>query len=260
MKYVCQNLKNCMDFFLRNKFSFSRKNYYEPNETKEGLFKGKSNYQSLIEREKELFEKYDLNYLKANSTVQNYLENLYTIDILDKHLQQQYTDSKYVLDIGSKNWSYVKGEYFFFKKYCKKLHLDGIEIDVNRLYTNFFTRREVALFHIQNLEDCNYIFGDFLQLNEKYDYIVWFLPFVFEEPLLKWGLPHKYFNPEKMLNHAYDSLNENGTIFILNQGKVEFEEQKNLCEKLNISYTPIGEVKSIFFTYNIPGYLILINK
>lgn len=254
MKYFFQNLKHNIDFFLRQHLKFSRKNYSEENESKEGLF----STPKILENEKYLIEKFDLNYLKSNSTKQNYLENLYTIDLFERYLDVNSRENLNVLDIGCKNWFYAKGEYFFFKKHCKNLILDGIEIDANRLYSNFYSRAEVAKFHIKNLKGTKYIEKDFLNHSKKYDYIIWILPFVVEEPLFKWGLPKKYFQPERMLMHAYNSLNEDGEIFIINQGEAEYNAQKVLCEKLNIPYTPIGEVKSEFLSYQNPRYLILI--
>lgn len=256
MKIFLENLKNNFDFFLRQKIKVSRKNYSEENESKEGLFCD----ENIIKKENELIEKFDLIQLKLNSTRRNYLDNLYTIDLLDRYLELKYQDKLSVLDIGSKNWFYVKGEYFFFKKNCEKLNIIGIEIDANRLYSNLYNREEVANFYIKNLDGAKYIHGDFLKHNQKYDFIIWVLPFVVKEPLLKWGLPVNYFKPEEMLLHAYDLLNENGCIFIINQGEVEYNIQKKLCEKLNISYVDIGEVKSDFLDYKYPRYSILIKK
>lgn len=256
MENIFQNLKNNIDFFLRQHLNISRKNYVAENEPKDGLFDEKE----LIERENTLFEKFDLDYLKSNSTRQNYLENLYTIDLLDKYFNVDYQDDLSILDIGCKNWFYAKGEYFFFKKHCKNLILDGIELDTNRLYTNFYTRSEVARFNIKDLKNTNYIAGNFLEYDQKYDCIIWILPFVVENPLIKWGLPKKYFQPEKMLTHAFNSLNKNGEIFIINQGEVEYEAQKELCKKLNIQYTPLGKVESEFLQYEISRYSILIKN
>lgn len=270
MKYFFQNIKNNIDFFLRQHLKLSRKNYFEENESKEGLFIARE----ILEKEKYLYEKYNLDYLKKNSTRQNYLENLYTIDLLDRYFPPHpqplshkerggkndfYLNTLNVLDLGCKNWFYFKAEYSFFKKHCKNLFLDGIEIDGNRLYSNLYSRAEVAKFHINNLRG-KYIIGDFLQHNKMYDCIIWILPFVFEEPLIKWGLPIKYFQPSKMLLHAYNSLKPNGTIFIMNQGEEEYEAQKSLCEKLNISYIPLGEIQSNFMNYKNQRYSILIKK
>lgn len=247
MKHFLLNIKNNIDFFMRQHFNFSRKNYSEQNEPKDE-----------ISGEEFLLEKFDLDSLKSNSTKQNYLENLYTLDLLDKYLDVNYQENLSVLDIGCKNWFYAKGEHAFFKKYCKNLFLDGIEIDGNRLYSNFYSRAEVAKFHIKNLNGTNYIQKNFLNHNKKYDYIIWILPFIIEEPLLKWGLPKNFFQPEEMLLHAYNSLNPDGKIFIINQGIIEYELQKSLCEKLNLPYKLLEEIKSSFLSYKHKRYGILI--
>jgi len=252
-----QNLKNLIDFNLRQLLKISRKNYCEINEPKDGLFTDAQ----AIEQENELVKKYDLGFLKNNSTRENYLENLYTIDLLDRYLPLEVHDELSVLDIGCKNWFYAKGEYFFFKKHCKNLKLDGIELDPHRLYSNLYSRAQVAKYHANGLENTNYIEGDFLNHSGKYDYLIWILPFVFEYPHQKWGLPAKYFEPEKMLLNAYNSLRNqpnDGKIFILNQGEAEFEAQKALCEKLNLPYKSIGKVQSDFLEYKYPRYLILV--
>lgn len=251
-----ENIKNSVDFFLRQHLAFSRENYFQQNEDKEGLLA----LPKALDKEQELIKKYDLEYIKNNSTKQNYLENLYIIDILDKNLTTDFTKNLKVLDIGCKNWFYAKGEYFFFKKYCNNLTMDGIELDSNRLYTNFYSRKQVALFHIKDLQNTNYIEGTLLSHSGKYDYITWILPFVVKDPLIKWGLPMKYFQPAELLKKAYDLLENDGNMLIINQGECEYEIQRKLCDESGIKYTPIGEVKSEFLTYNIPRYSILIKK
>lgn len=258
MKYL-DNLKNNIDFFLRQHLVFSRKNYFEKNENKDELFQGE-----VFEREKFLVGKYNLYHLKSNSTKQNYCENLYLIDIFDKCLGLNLSDFQScclsVLDIGCKNWSYAKAEYAFFKKYCESLKLDGIELDANRLYSNFYSRKEAAKFYTKGLNNVNYIEGDFLMHKGEYDFITWILPFVVKNPLIKWGLPLRYFEPEQMLKKAYDSLKEDGIMLIFNQGEAEHKVQIELCEKLQMKYTTFGEVKSNFMHYNIERYLIKITK
>lgn len=256
MKYFFQNLKNIIDFYLRQHFKFSRKNYTEKNEPKECLFLD----ENIIPRESELIGKYDLTSLKNDSTQRNYLENLYTIDLLDRFLPVAFKENLSVLDIGCKNWFYAKSEYYFFKKYCSSLKLDGIELDASRLYNNFYSREEVAKFYIKDLINTDFIAGDFLKHEGKYDFIVWILPFVFEEPLMKWGLPQKYFHPEKMLAHAYNLLSEGGKIFIINQGESEFNAQKELCDSLKLTYFCIKDVESKFLSYKFARHIVLVNK
>ena len=165
-----------------------------------------------------------------------------------------------ILDIGCKNWYYAKGEHSFFASFCNDFKLDGVEIDAYRLYNNFYTRFEVAKFFIKNLENTNYIAGNLLELKEKYDYIIWFLPFVIIEPHIYWGLPKKYFNPEKLLKHAYSLLNNGGEMLIINQGENEAKVQENLLKNLNINFTPLGEITSENFEYQNKRFGFLIKK
>ncbi len=224
---MLKDLKNRFDFFIRNKTKFSRKNFVEKNE-------------------KLLFH--------------NYLENLYTYDILGQCLNKHPSDTAKILDIGSKNWFYAKGEYHFFKSFVQNPCLDGVEIDAFRLYSNLYSRYETAKFYTKNLKNTNYIAGDLLSINDTYDYIIWFLPFVTIEPLKYWGLPEKYFMPEKLLYHAFSLLKNGGQMLIVNQGEKEAAVQKQLFEKLNIKYTEKGIVKSRFLEYKNDRYAFVINK
>jgi len=216
-----KDIRNNIDFFIRNKTKFSRQNFIENNP-------------KLIER--------------------NLAENLYTKDILEKCFKKTEKKHISVLDIGSKNWFYAKGEYEFFKSFCKDVLLEGVELDAYRLYSNFYSRFEVAKYHIKDLLNVNYIAGNLLDINKKYDYIVWFLPFVIIEPLRAWGLPKKYFCPEQLLNHAYSLLNDGGQMLIVNQGEKEANIQKELFDKLGLGFEYLGEIKSEFFEYRNRRY------
>ena len=221
------DLRNNIDFFIRNKTKFSRKNFVET----------------------------DVELLKRNE-----LENLYTKDVLNQFLDKTSRKQAQVLDIGCKNWFYAKGEYEFFNSFVEDFSLDGVEIDAYRLYSNFYSRYEVAKFFIKGLKNTNYIAGNLLNINKNYDYIIWFLPFVIIEPHKYWGLPKKYFYPEKLLKHAYNLLNENGQLLIINQGEYEKNIQKNLLEKLNIPYKYIDEIDNKYFKYKNKRFGFLIKK
>ncbi len=217
---MLDNIKNKIDYFIRSHTKFSRKNYSE----------------------KEVDER----------------ENMYVYDILTQTLGLDRQDKISVLDIGSKNWAYAKGEYNFFKQYCSFLQLDGVEIDAYRLYSNFYSRYEVAKFYIKDLEGANYYADNLLNINKKYDYIVWLLPFVTEYPLQKWGLPKEFFMPEKLLKHAYTLLQKE--MLIINQGAEEAEIQKALLEKLNIRYKFLGILTSKALKYQNERYGFLVIK
>lgn len=222
-----QDLRNSIDFFIRNKTKFSRKNFVETNPR-------------LIER--------------------NFKENLYTKDVLSKCFDKQFLNNARILDIGCKNWFYAKGEYAYFSEFLDGFRLDGIEIDAYRLYSNFFNRFEVAKFYTRDLKNTRYIADDLLNLDEKYDYIIWFLPFILIEPLIYWGLPKRHFCPEKLLKHAYSLLKQNGQMLIINQGEEEYCEQKRLLEVLKIPYQDIAEIESEYFQYKNKRFGVLVKK
>ncbi|MBR2068367.1 MAG: hypothetical protein IJ877_01265 [Candidatus Gastranaerophilales bacterium] len=223
MKYIFENFKNIFDFSFRNRLPFSLKNYFE----KESLT--------------------------------NILRNIYYFQTFDKYFKAENKKIS-ILDIGSKNWEYVKAQYYFFKTYSKDFVLNGIELDYNRLNTNFYSRYEIAKFYTKNLENTNYIKGDFLEHNQKYDYIIWILPFVSKYPLIKWGLPLKYFKPLEMLSHAMYLLNSKGQMLIVNQGKKEYSIQKELNEKLNLKAEYFGEIEDKFNLFKNKRYICKIVK
>ena len=224
---MLEDLKNRFDFFVRNKTRFSRKNFVEKN-------------RELVER--------------------NMLENEYTKDILSKAFTKRELREAKILDIGCKNWFYAKGEYDFFKSFCKKISLDGVEIDAFRLYSNFYSRYEVAKYYTKELVGTNYICDNLLNIKDRYDYIVWFLPFVLIEPHLCWGLPKKCFYPKKLLEHAYSLLNNDAEMLIVNQGEAEADTQKALLDELNIPYKFLGELKSEKFEYKNKRFGFLVTK
>ena len=80
MEYFFGNLKNNFDFYLRSKLNFSRKNYCERPQLK------------------------------------SILRDIYYFNIFNNCFSRKIGNLS-VLDIGSKNWEYVKGEYYFFKTF-----------------------------------------------------------------------------------------------------------------------------------------------
>ena len=221
------DFKNTIDFFIRNKTKFSRKNF--------------------VEKDKNLIER-------------NIRENEYYRDILVRFFKKNLKQNLKILDIGSKNWFYAKGEFDFFSSFSSNFFLKGVELDAHRLYSNLYSRYEVAKYHIKNLKNVEYLADDLLNIEEKFDYIAWFLPFITLKPLVFWGLPKKFFKPEKMLLHAYNLLSKNGQMLIINQGKKEAQIQKELLEKLGIKFLELGKIESEFFEYKNERFGFLIEQ
>jgi len=249
------NLNNSINFFLRNHITLSRKNY---NETSIDISKYKFSSQQ-IELYNNLKDKYDL-YLILNSSEKIFNLNLYLLDIFDKFITKKSNKNITVLDIGSKNWDYVKSEYTFFNSFSENILLNGIELDAYRMNTHFYNRYEIAKFYTKDLAKTNYITDDFLTHKQKYDYIVWILPFILKYPLLKWGLPLKYFKPEKMLIHALELLKPEGELFIINQGEEEYKVQQELYKNLNISYELFGEIEDKIGIFKNQRFCSIVKK
>ena len=236
-------LKNKFDFFIRQKTKISRQNYSPKPEVVSDIVPA---------------TEYDMTILRKDITKQNCKENLYIWDILDKYLRVYPKEDLRVLDIGSKNWNYARGEYVFFKHYCHHLELTGVELDAYRICWNLFSRREIARYNIKYLPFANYIADDFMNINGIFDYITWFLPFVAEYQHKKWGLPMSYFKPAQMLAHAKECLAEGGLMFIVNQGETEYWLQKQLCDDLGLHYQEIGIIKSEYSFYKLPRYALIV--
>lgn len=287
MKNLIKSFYNELDFFFRRNIKLKRK-YSGKNEPKENFFGHFSGENKKIAEEKEklYLEKYHLQGLKENSTCRNYLENLAVIELLEScfftptpcpppsregelslvrgeaphQLPENNKNIIKVLDIGSKNWFYASGEWSFYKYGGgeREIFLDGIEIDAFRVYSDFHTRYDYAQFYIKNLPNTRYITKDFMEHNDKYDFIVWFFPFVTEFPLLEWGLPLSRFKPAEMLRHAYECLNENGKILIVNQDETEYEIQEELIRDLNLAYEKLGEFKNSFVEFERKRYVTIV--
>lgn len=240
MRYFYTDFRNNIDFFLRSLITISRKNYRETPADKSLLFD--NDEQRCLYNE--LGQRYDLSSFEKLNEV-NFLTNLYYLDIFERLITPK-AKSLSVLDIGSKNWNYAASEYVFFKTFAEKLRLTGIELDAYRLCTNLYNRYEIAKFYTKDFENTKYIPDNLMNHTEKYDYIIWILPFITEYPLLRWGLPLKYFKPEQMLEHTYSLLNKNGEMLIINQGEDEYKIQTELNKNLNLNFEPVGEVSSVF--------------
>lgn len=250
MRYFFDDLKNSFDFFLRSNLTFSRKNYSENscNIDEFDLPAAQNEVYSYLK------QRYNLSLFDGLNS-RNYFENLYFLCVFDKYFSKREKTEISVLDIGSKNWSYVRSQYLFFKSHSKNLVLNGIELDAYRLCSNFYNRYEIAQFYKKDLPGVNYFIGDFMEHSQKYDYIIWILPFITKYPLIKWGLPLKYFKPEEMLLHAYDLLKPDGEILIINQGEKEAKVQKELFCKTGISACVIPEkLEDVFYLFRNTRY------
>ena len=139
------------------------------------------------------------------------------------------------LDVGSKNFAYAPALALMLNHLTnlnQPWHLKGIELDAGRLDHQGNTRTQYAEGLIDLLPNTTYQQGDILKETEQYEGISLFLPFVFEEPLLKWGLPSKHFNPLEILAQCISLLTDGGVLMIINLTPEEAAQQEVLFHQL----------------------------
>lgn len=268
MSYLLKNLINTFTYPFRMGLKFSRPIYKINNESKQGLF----STQETLEEEAQLVNKYCLQSFKSNSRVIHYKETLYWLKLLEDNLKNidfEWDKEKLkVLDIGSKNFSYALSLHKFFSHFHPRttlkrtVLLDGIELDPYKIMLNLHSRYDYALYYIKDLPKTRYIPGDFLTFKEHdYNVITWFLPFMTKKPLLNWGLPLKFFNPQTQLEHAYTILNHQGIIFIVNQTSIETKFLLEIIKDLGLNYIKLEySYSNEFSPFTFDRHITIIKK
>lgn len=225
---------NRLCFALRNAMPWSWGNYQEPTEPKKHLYDGRSGARELMAREFQLVEKYGLQSFRSASSRLRYVETLTCLDYLDRLLVDVALPTPADgtpmawLDVGAKNWAYVEALYRYARQHPSGFRLHGIELDGYRRYINGHTRAGAARSFIRDYPEATYHVGDVMAHYQRYDVITWFLPFVFPQPCVAWGLPLSCYKPQAMLDHVVSLLNPGGILVILNQGQDEADEQGRL--------------------------------
>lgn len=262
---VLQSGRNRLGFGLRNFLRWSPGQYVESGIQTADPFAGQT---EMAEHARQLLEKYGLSSKIAGFGPDRLLETLTYLDWLDTC--QTHWPSAFAqafshpyglswLDAGAKNWAYVQAISAFMRfHYAGEFRLDGVELDPNRRYTNFQTRRQAALAFSRDIPEAAYHQGDLLEWHQRADVISHFLPFVLKDPHLAWGLPLTYFNPQALLNHLLDILNPGGLLIIVNQGEAEAEAQQSLLqiasERCSLEWKSLGQMPARFIEYRYPRY------
>jgi len=205
-------------------------------------------------RHRELQSRHDLGQWARMCNPSEYIENLYILDICARYLRK-VKKSGPCLDIGCKNWSYLPALVSF-----TGTPWDGVELDAHRRYWTMATRRAYAEAMAGPFPGCRYRPGSLLEQTGSYRLITWFLPFVGEAPLRAWGLPRRFFEPERLLAHAWHLLDHGGTLFVVNQGAQESNTQHRLFRQAGITATGIGVIDSVFSPYRKPRFGWLARK
>ncbi|MFZ9585545.1 MAG: hypothetical protein ACO280_11410 [Pseudohongiellaceae bacterium] len=199
-----------------------------------------------------LQQRYRLSDWPRLCVAMEYRENLTLLDLLDRYLPVPPAGAR-GLDVGCRNFSYLPALSAFSDG-----RWDGSELDAHARYWNGLTRRAYGEWMARQRSGCRYLPGSVLHWRDRYDLIVWLLPFVVEEPLQWWGLPQRFFQPLALLQHVYGLLQPGGTLFIVNQGEAEAEVQAALCRAAGLQAVALGELQSPFspFRHRRFGWLL----
>lgn len=153
------------------------------------------------------------------------------------------------VQVGCRNFSYLPALHAF-----RSIPWSGVELDAYARYWSGVTRAAYAQTLARHYFGCRYHAGSLLEVEGSYDLIIWFLPFVVVDTLTAYGLPRRFFAPEKLLSKAYELLSPGGTLFIVNQGRIEYEEQQRLCREGGFHFITLGEVVSPFSPFHQPRF------
>jgi hypothetical protein len=129
------------------------------------------------------------------------------------------------LDVGSKNGIHLPALHAVLP-----VPWTMVELDAHRRYGTGHTRAARAAALLAAYTDCRFLAASITDVGaaERFDVITWSLPFVFLEPLRRWGLPARFFRPEALLAHVLSLLSPDGVLHIANQGEAERDEQLRL--------------------------------
>lgn len=197
-------------------------------------------------REKELVTTFDFHPFVDK---ESYAMNLYILDLMHSSISFPSISEVKAIDVGSKNFNYAAALHAFYSSVGSLKQLTGIEIDAYRRYDDLTTRADHAQVYILPLPHTTYLAMDFLAYNKPTNVITMFLPFVFEDPLLYWGLPLRMYQPKKLFAHAYSLLETGGIWIITNQGREEEVACHAILQELGIHYEPKGAFESPFYPY-----------
>jgi hypothetical protein len=148
------------------------------------------------------------------------------------------------LDVGAQDWHYVFALQRWLRyggSNTRQVELIGIEVDPYERYGLSHTRRDYALAYARqtaqegiteeshdHLHPANpipdYRAGNVLDHRaEPYDLITWFFPLVTRYETLLWGLPSRFFTPERMVSHLLGLTRSGGHIIVLTHTRREHD-------------------------------------
>jgi hypothetical protein len=191
---------------------------------------------AAVARQQELQSRHALDSWPALLDDLQLQENLYVLDLLERHLPSAPGPG---LEVGAKNGAILPA-----LRAAVPAPWDLVELDAHRRYADFSTRRAHGERLARAHAGCRYIAGSVADLQGQYGVVVWFLPFLFEEPLRAWGLPRRFFAPEALFDHVLARVAPGGALLIVNQGERERDRQREMFSQRGLAPDDLGQLQS----------------
>jgi hypothetical protein len=233
---------NSAAFALRRKLGWSRGRVSHANESKDDLFAHAGDAaRELEKRERSLRRRYDLQRLHRRSSREVYRENVYLLDLLDRHVDAGLLGQQLAVravDVGSKDFRYASALARWLQRSGaetpREVSLTGIELDGHPIYADLHARKDHGEAYAREVDgaDVRYAVKDFLAHAEgEVDVVFLFFPFVLEYALLRWGLPRSFFLPARIVRHAHEMLRRGGLVVVMNHTEAERRRQVELLSE-----------------------------
>lgn len=260
------DLRNRADYGLRQRIAWRWNGLAFTNQPKEGLFRHlpEEKRKKTEARASDLIRKYHFSAFRDASPVDNYLENLYYLDLLEKALEaagEKLPSDIEAADIGCSSWFYVQALFALLSWWdCpseRQVSLTGYEADAYRVYAGFHSRADHARAHLRGLREAVYLPQAFQADPGRFDLITMLFPFVFIKDHLQWGLPARMFDPVVLLSAASASLKPGGLLVIVNQGEEEHREQRRMLEGQGLAVLAACRHNPYFYSYDIDRFVLV---
>jgi hypothetical protein len=268
MKLALSDTRNSVDYFLRGVLSLSRRDYWEKGVELNQILSSLSSEDAKMVGQ--LIWRYRLESYLPHLAEMSFFDNvmhLLLLDTIRPFLPASYP--RRVLDIGSKNFCYSLGIYEFLRSLQREQNpcslptfdIFGIELDVHRTYTNFFTRKACAKYFSSLVPHVHYVEGDVLKkdLTGPFDMIFHFFPFIELTSLLDFGLPARFFRPLELFRRAFSLLAPRGYFIMGNTTRNEYLRGKSLLTACQFLFIKGMEVDCGGFTPK-PLYISVFTK
>jgi len=215
---------------------------------------------------RELEQLYDLQALRARSTLLVYAENLALLERLEALASSlpptlAGTSTLQAVDVGAGAFQYATGLHRWLQRLARsqpagitplpEVRLRGIELDGYRLYRDGHSRADHAVSHAALAgAGVQYEVADFRRLAvPPQDVVTLLYPFLSTYPVLQWGAPLSQLRPGGLLERAVAALRPGGWLVVANQTEAEWERLAKL-----LADTPVALQRRLEFATPLVPY------